>query len=226
LYSVVPFVPSWLRFFRMFRVFRGKYIRMLTIGLVGGIASGKSAVAAALARRGAIVFDADKLAHQVIQQPEVKAELTARWGDGILDAAGRVSRDAVAERVFPQTPEATAEREFLEQSLHPRIRQRILAEINQLPSDGAPAVVIDAPLLIESGWNALCQAVLLVDAPREVRLARAATRGWTPEEFSRREAAQMPIEQKRRWATHLIDNSGSLEELEAQIDRFWASAVA
>jgi dephospho-CoA kinase len=196
---------------------------MTIIGLVGGIASGKSAVSAALARRGAVVFDADKIGHRVLQEPATRDELVARWGRGILDATGRVSRAGVAERVFGNAPEAAAEREFLEQTLHPRIRASILAEINQLPAGAAPAVVIDAPLLIEAGWSQVCQALVFVDAPREIRLQHAMARGWTEEEFSRREAAQMPIEEKRRRASHVIDNSGSLADLEADVDRFWAS---
>jgi dephospho-CoA kinase len=87
-------------------------------------------------------------------------------------------------------------------------------------------VVIDAPLLIESGWNEVCQAVLFVDAPREQRLARAQqNRGWTPEEFARREAAQMPIDQKKGWSTHRISNSGSLSELDREVERFWTAVV-
>jgi dephospho-CoA kinase len=199
---------------------------MLTIGLTGGVASGKSAVAAALARRGAVVFDADQLGHRVLEEPEVRHELVARWGAGILDAAGHVSRDAVAERVFGNASNAAAERAFLEQTVHPRIRQRIEVEIRILPDDAVPAVVIDAPLLIESGWNAVCQIVLFVDVPLETRLARAKGRGWSAEEFSRREAAQMPIEEKRRRSTHVINNAGSLAELEAEVDRFWADVVA
>jgi dephospho-CoA kinase len=198
---------------------------MHIIGLVGGIASGKSAVSAALARRGAVVFDADKIGHRVLDEPEVRDELVARWGAGILDVNHRVSRDAVAERVFGDSPETAAERDFLEQTLHPRIRQRILAEINQLPNEAAPAVVIDAPLLLEAGWGQVCQAVIFIDAPREIRLARARQRGWTADEFSRREAAQMPIEEKRRHATHIIHNAGTLADLEVEVDRVWREVV-
>lgn len=196
---------------------------MITIGLVGGVASGKSAVAAALSRRGAVVFDADKLGHRVLEEPEVRDALVARWSAAILSPDGRINRRAVASRVFGDTPEAISEREFLEQTLHPRIRRLVEAEIRQLPDASVPAIVIDAPLLIEAGWNDICQAVLFVDAPRPQRLARALTRGWTPEEFARREASQLPIEEKRRWATRVIDNSGSLEDLEAQVARFWAT---
>ncbi len=198
---------------------------MITIGLTGGIASGKSAVAAALARRGAVVFDADKIGHRVLQETEVRDELVARWGRDILAPDGQVSRPAVAAKVFGDTPAATEERQYLEQTLHPRIRQRIEAEIRILPHDAVPAVVIDAPLLIESGWNAVCQVVLFIDAPLETRLARAKGRGWTPEEFSRREAAQMPIEEKRRRSTHVLKNAGTLAELEKEVGRFWAEAM-
>jgi dephospho-CoA kinase len=199
---------------------------MKTIGLVGGVASGKSAVADALARRGAIVFDADAIAHQVIAQRDIRDQLVARWGGGILAADGRIDRRAIAARVFGDSPENAAERRFLEELLHPRIRQRIEAEARQLPDGSAPAVVIDAPLLVEVGWNDVCDAVLCVDVPREMRLARAqASRGWTAEEFSRREAAQLPIEEKRRWCSHAVDNSGTLAQLDAQVDRFWRQVV-
>lgn len=200
---------------------------MLTIGLIGGVASGKSAVAAELARRGAVVFDADKIGHAVLKRPAVRDELVARWGPEILDGAGGLSRPAIAKLVFGETNEAKANRKHLEELLHPLIRAQIEAEIRQLPDADVPAVVIDAPLLIESGWNEVCQAVIFVDAPREQRLARAEqNRGWSPEEFARREAAQMPIEQKRGWSTHVIRNAGSLADLAAEVERFWAAAVA
>jgi len=198
---------------------------MVIIGLTGGVASGKSAVAAALARRGAIVFDADRLGHRVLEEPDVRDELVSRWGRDILAPGGRIRRDAVAARVFGDSVEAIAERRFLEQTLHPRIRQRIEAEIRQLPNSGVPAVVIDAPLLIESGWIEVCQVVALVDAPRETRLERARSRGWSAEEFSRREAAQLPIEEKRRRSTHVIDNSGTLADLDREVNKFWERVV-
>lgn len=194
---------------------------MKIIGLVGGVASGKSAVAASLARRGAVVFDADKIGHLVLDEPEVRDELVAHWGPQILGPDGHVSRPAVAAKVFGDAPETVSDRSFLEQSLHPRIRQRIEAQINQLPDSPVPAVVIDAPLLIESGWNDVCQVIAFVDSPREERLRRAQNRGWTPEEFTRRELSQMPIEEKRRWSSHVIRNAGTLEELELEVAKFW-----
>jgi dephospho-CoA kinase len=198
---------------------------MVIIGLTGGVASGKSAVAAALARRGAIVFDADRLGHRVLEEPDVRDELVSRWGRDILGPDDRIRRDAVAARVFGDSAEVVAERRFLEQTLHPRIRQQIEAEIRQLPGTGVPAVVIDAPLLVESGWIDVCQVVALVDSPRQTLLERARSRGWSAEEFSRREAAQLPIEEKRRRSTHVIDNSGTLADLDIEVNKFWERVV-
>jgi dephospho-CoA kinase len=199
---------------------------MHIIGLIGGIACGKSAVAAALARRGAVVFNGDELGHQVLDEPEVRDALVARWGAAVLGSDGRISRPAVAQLVFGETPQAAAEREFLEQLVHPGIRRRIEAGIRQLPDASVPAIVIDAALLIEAGWSGVCTAVAFVDCPRETRLRRALERGWTADEFAAREAAQLPIEVKRLRASHVIDNSGSLEDLEGAVSRFWAEINA
>lgn len=200
---------------------------MHTIGLIGGIASGKSAVAAALARRGAVVFNADQLGHQVLEESPVRDALVARWGAGILTADGQIDRSAVAKIVFaPPTAAgnpAAAELEYLESLVHPGIRRRIEAGIRQLPDASIPAVVIDAALLIEADWSGICTAIAFVEAPRDQRLRRARERDWTAEEMARRETAQMPIEEKRRRATHVIDNSGSLAQLDAEVERFWQS---
>jgi dephospho-CoA kinase len=146
---------------------------MQIIGLIGGVASGKSAVGAALARRGAVVFNGDVFGHAVLKEPEVRDTLVKRWGPGVLGEDGEISRPAVAKIVFSQTPEAEQEREYLEQLVHPGIRRRIEAAIQALPETSVPAVVIDAALLLEAGWAAVCTAIIFVDAPREQWLARA-----------------------------------------------------
>jgi dephospho-CoA kinase len=97
------------------------------------------------------------------------------------------------------------------------------AAIRQLPDASVPAIVLDAALLIEAGWSGLCTAIAFIDCPRDERLRRAQIRGWTEEDFTRREAAQLPIEEKRRRASHVIDNSGSLADLDHEVERFWAS---
>jgi dephospho-CoA kinase len=194
---------------------------MHIIGLIGGVASGKSAVGAALARRGAVVFNADEFGHAVLKEPEIREALVERWGPGVLGEDGEISRPAVAMIVFARTAEGEQEREYLEQLVHPGIRRRIEAAIQALPTSAIPAVVIDAALLLEAGWAAVCTAIVFVDAPHEQRLARARKRGWSDEEFSRREAAQLPIEEKRRRASNVLDNSGTMAELDAAVSRYW-----
>jgi len=194
---------------------------MKVIGLIGGIASGKSAVGAELAELGAVVLDADKSAHQAINLPAVKQALTNRWGPGILLPEGDINREAVASHVFSGTDNGAKSLKFLEQTLHPVIREQFIAELTRLAETGTQAAVIDAPLLLEAGWGGLCDAVIFVDSDREVRIQRALLRNWTAEQFTRREAAQMPIEQKRCQATHTIANNQSPQDLNSEVRRFW-----
>ncbi len=204
---------------------------MQILGIVGGIASGKSAVSAELAALGAVVLDADQTAHEVINLPEVKQKLVERWGSAILresslGKSGEIDRSAVAKRVFSGQDASRAELQFLEQTLHPTIHQQFEKELGRLAQQGVPAAVIDAPLLLEAGWGSLCKEVIFVDSPRETRLCRAQARGWSEEEFSRREQAQMPIEEKRVQATQILANEGSREALRALVHDFWESFVS
>jgi dephospho-CoA kinase len=169
------------------------------------------------------VLKGDEFGHRVLAEPEVRDALVARWGRAALDADGRIHRPAVARIVFDPTAAGGAELEYLEQLTHPRIRERMEAAIRQLPDASIPAIVLDAALLIEAGWSGLCSAIAFVDCPRDERLRRATSRGWTEEDFTRREAAQLPIDVKRRRATHVIDNSGTLADLDREVERFWAS---
>ena len=145
---------------------------MHIIGIVGGIASGKSAVSAELESLGAVVLKADQAAHEVINLPEVKESLVTRWGSSILTDSEEIDRRAVAERVFSPEPGSDQELHFLEQTLHPQIRKRFEAELQRLAQRGVPAAVLDAPLLLEAGWESLCDAVVFVDSAREKRLER------------------------------------------------------
>ncbi|QEG35682.1 dephospho-CoA kinase [Bythopirellula goksoeyrii] len=195
---------------------------MHVIGLIGGIASGKSAVAKELASLGAVVLDADATAHEVLDRPRVQKALVNRWGKEILDADSRIDRSAVADRVFSKTNEGREDLDFLEDQLHPVIREEFEAEISRLAQTSTPAVVIDAPLLLEAGWRELCNVLLFVDSPLAERRSRAENlRNWSAQEFAAREAAQLPIEEKRRHATHVIANDGSLESLITRVHQFW-----
>jgi dephospho-CoA kinase len=195
---------------------------MKTIGLVGGVASGKSLVAKQFVELGAGLLDADRAGHEVLaDDPDVCTAFVARWGPSILAADGSIDRTAVAARVFGDSDQATAERDFLESVLHPRIQVRLDAQRREFAAAGHPAVVLDAPLLLEANWDPQCDVVVMVDADRDTRLARSHLRGWSDAEFARREAAQWPVEKKRAAAHAIIANDGSIDELRAAVRAVW-----
>jgi dephospho-CoA kinase len=194
---------------------------MLILGLVGGIASGKSLVANVLHDMGAVVLDADQAGHYVLRQPEVIAELKKRWGDKILDSNGQVIRREVAKIVFAHGNDA--ERKFLEQLTHPRIEELLKKELDAIRKspDPPPVIVLDAPLLFEAGWDQLCDKVLYVDAPRDIRLERAVARGWSTEQFAAREASQMPLVDKAARSHIVIRNARTLENIRDVLRLTW-----
>jgi dephospho-CoA kinase len=195
---------------------------MKTIGLVGGVASGKSLVAKMLVELGAGLLDADRTGHAVLaEDANVHRALRERWGDAVFASDGSVDRPAVARRVFSTGVEAEADRRFLEGLLHPRIRRRLSDMREQYAAQGKPAVVLDAPVLLEAGWGPMCDLLVMVDSPGELRLQRARDRGWSDEEFQRREASQWPIDDKRRAADLVVANHGSADELRQAVHEFW-----
>jgi len=195
------------------------------IGLVGGVASGKSLVAGQLAEMGAGLLDADRAGHEVLRLPEVETAARTRWGEGVFGPDGRIDRRRLGEIVFAPPPDGPREREFLEKLTHTRIGRRVADQAAGLAASGIRVAVLDAPLILEAGWDKLCSRLLFVDAPRRARLARAVARGWTEEGFAARERVQLPLDQKRRLADFVVDNSGSPEETRARLERLWPSLV-
>jgi dephospho-CoA kinase len=200
--------------------------RMFVIGIVGGIASGKSAIASQFQTLGAEVIDADQLGHEVLDDPQVITAAVDRWGPEVLDADGRLCRDAIAHHVFPTTDNLVGdnkELDFWQRWTHPRIEQRMAERLAQLASriPPPPGVVIDAALLFEAGWDQKCDSVIFLDVPREIRLQRARSRGWSESDIASREAAQMSIDEKRQKADFVIDNSVALEETYRSVRDTW-----
>lgn len=194
---------------------------MIVIGLVGGVASGKSAVAGMFARLGAVVLDADAAGHAVLQDVEVVEAATRRWGSKVLNQNGQLDRAAIAEIVFP--PENRGELSFWQDVTHPRITARMKHQLGALrqQSPPPPAVVLDAALLFEAGWDRLCDALVFVDVPENQRKSRARGRGWTDAEFRAREAAQLPVEEKRARCGLVIDNSGTMKGTYKRVQEVW-----
>ncbi len=154
----------------------------------------------------------DREGRAALRDAGIKSVLRSWWGDAILDASGVVDRGAVARIVFGDP----AEKKRLEGLVHPWIEARRQALFAAAPP-GTPAFVIDAPLLFEAGIDRECDAVIFVDAPRPCRVARVSSREWGEDELARREEFQLPLDDKRLKADHILRNDGDLSDLEAQV---------
>ena len=187
------------------------------IGLTGGIGSGKSSVARMFEKLGATVIDADRLVHEV-QAPgsPVLARIAEAFGPEVIGPDGGLDREALAAIVF-RDPEA---RRKLNAIVHPAVGAAMLARVKEAREAGARLVVLDIPLLLETGGARAfgLDAVVVVYAREEQQVARQLERnGYGREEAERRVRAQMSLEEKRRLADHVIDNSGSREATERQV---------
>lgn len=192
------------------------------IGLSGGIGAGKSTVARAFADQNCLVIDADADANAALGLPHVRDSLVAWWGPSVLNAEGQVDRKAVASIVFANP----AERARLEGLVHPIIRADRGRLIARAAAEGRIAAVIDAPLLFEAGSDAECDVLVFVDTPREIRLARlAANRGWNEEELTRRESAQISLEEKKRRSHHVISNAGDPQTIQTNVREILSAAI-
>lgn len=194
----------------------------MNIGLTGGIATGKSTVSQMLVARGAALIDADVVARKIMEPGHpVLAKVVERFGETVLLADGRLNRKRLGEIVFSDA----TERKALEAITHPAIRLEMKAELDALEQENPERLVVaDIPLLYESGLEELYEKIMVVYVPRTLQLERLMQRDGLPREQAElRLAAQMDIEEKRRRADILIDNSHGIKETECQIDDFWRS---
>lgn len=196
---------------------------MRLIGLTGNIASGKSAVSDMLAARGATIIDADVLARDAVMKGSPALDLIVeRWGDGVLDKDGNLDRAALRHVVFDNQDDLDA----LNEIIHPEVRRRRLDQIAEARSRGEKVVVSVIPLLFERHLADDFDSIILVDAPRSVRLDRIVRdRGIDEAEAMKMIASQMPSDLKRARADYVIENSGTLEDLEEEVNRVWDAIV-
>jgi dephospho-CoA kinase len=194
---------------------------VLRVGLTGGIGSGKSAVSSRLAARGAVVIDSDVLAREVVAKgTDGLAEVVAAFGDGVLTAEGELDRPALGRIVFGDEPA----RRKLEAIIHPRVRARS-AEIEA--QSAADAIVVhDIPLLVETGQADKFDLVLVVDVPGDVQVERLTSqRGMADAEAKQRIASQASREDRLAVADVVVDNSGTLADLDRRVDEVWATVA-
>jgi len=194
---------------------------MILIGLTGNIASGKSEVARMLAVRGATVIDADVLAREAVR-PETQAlkDIVKRWGKEILKKDGSLDRAALRQIVFADQSELDA----LNRIVHPGVTRLRDREVASARERGDQIVVCVIPLLFERNLVEEYDAIVLVDAARPLRLERmVASRGLEATDAMNMITSQMPAELKRARADYVIENNGSLQELERDVDALWSS---
>jgi dephospho-CoA kinase len=191
---------------------------MLLVGLTGGIGTGKSTVARMLEKRGAIVFDADALARQAVAPGSPGFDQVAeRFGPNVLAPGGGLDREALASIVFSDP----AARRDLEGIVHPEVR-RMFAEGCEEYRDSDRVVVFSAPLLVETGMHTAFDRLIVVSAPVATQIERLMRdRGMAERDVQARIAAQLPLEAKAEVADILVDNEGTLEDLERRVERLW-----
>ncbi|MHC4092070.1 MAG: dephospho-CoA kinase [Planctomycetota bacterium] len=198
---------------------RGKII----IGLAGGIGAGKSTIARILRDNGAAVIDSDQLSHQELDEPEVIETLVGWFGERLRGPDGKIHRALLSEVVFDDA----RERALVEGLLHPRVarRRRELIVMHDRDPE-VRAIVIDSPLLFETGLHELCDVVLFVEASAENRRRRVAARGWSDRELSRREKLQKPLDTKKSRADHILANNSGLDDLRADAEVLFCKLLA
>jgi len=203
----------------------------VTIGLSGGIGTGKSSVSRMFAAQGAVVIDADAIVHELqARGMPLVAEIAAAFGPGVLDTAGGLDRAALGALVF-RDPEA---RTRLNQIVHPKVGAEFARRVAAARASGARVLVLDIPLLFEgrrAGTGSAARmdfdATVLVYAPEALQVERQTSRdGCSRDEALRRVRAQIPIEEKKALADYVIDNSGTLEETERQVREVLSQILA
>jgi len=190
------------------------------VGLTGGIGSGKSTVACLLEERGAVVTSADEVARDVVSPgSDGLAAVVAEFGEGILAPDGSLDRSALGRLVFSDD----LRRVRLEELLLPLIAAEAWARMDTVPA--GQVAVYDVPLLVGGEVRDLCVLVVVVEAELELRLERLTTRGMTRDEALARIAVQATDEERRAVADVIVSNSGTLEDLRAEVDRLWSTRI-
>jgi len=192
---------------------------MKIIGLTGGIASGKSTVSRFLAEMGAVIINADEVAHETLKSDiELQQEIVADFGDQILTAEGRIDRERLGEIVFTN-PDALAR---LNRIMHPRLYEMVRAQLENYRQQKVKVVILEVPLLIEAGWTALVDEIWVTVASEATVLSRLQQQvGLSSKQALARIGSQIPAKDKIKHADVVIDTDCSLDELKARVAKPW-----
>jgi dephospho-CoA kinase len=188
---------------------------MKLLGIIGGIGSGKSTASTLFQQCGTAVISADDIGHQVLLLSDVKQTVRERWGKNVFGNDGEIDRRLLAAVVFADEKELA----FLKALTHPLIADGVNRQREEHERCGVPLCLLDAPLLLESGWDHMVDQIIFVSAPAEERWYRVKRRGWSETEWQQRESAQLSVEEKVRRADIVLDNSGDTEHLQTQVKK-------
>ncbi|MFC1866066.1 dephospho-CoA kinase [Chloroflexota bacterium] len=191
---------------------------MKVIGLTGGIGSGKSTVASFLSKLGAVVVDADKIGHEVLENDsQVRQQISQTLGHAVFTTTGRVDRKKLGDLVFNNDKTRTQ----LNSIIHPPILCIIQTHLEQYRRQGVKVVVIDAPLLLEADWDSQVDEVWVSISPRAIIIERLKRKGFSCQDALARIRFQMTDSQRRKMADVVIHNNSRLDKLELKVERLW-----
>jgi dephospho-CoA kinase len=187
----------------------------LILGISGGVGSGKSTISKIFEELGGFRIDADVLAHEVLNELSAELDLQSLFGDGIVLKDGSVDRKALGQIVFADA----VKRQHLEELIHPKVREEIEKRISESKSE---IIVLDVPLIDNSPLLEQCTHKIFIKVPDEIRYERVKSRGWSKEKWQKREAAQMPVNEKEKSADWVLDNARELTEVKETIIKWLA----
>ena len=192
------------------------------IGILGGIGSGKSTVAAEFVKLGCKVIDADKIAHELLEKKAVREKIVCLFGLAILNSAGKINHRKLAEVVFADADKLSS----LNKTIHPLVLERAEVLIKQYNRQNqVKAIVLDMPLLAEVGWAGRCNKLIFVDCKRQLRLDRAKKAGFDENQFKIRENFQISLDNKAGLADNIVDNNSGLLALAKQVADIFSDTV-
>lgn len=193
------------------------------IGIVGGVCSGKSTVAAEFARLGCAVIDADSIAHELLDDESIRQRLKKAFSERILDPDGRVNRDSLARIVFQKLHKMTELNEIMHHPVLIKCRD-LISQYNASPN--VPAIVLDIPLLLEVGWEKTCDKIIFVDCSDQIRAQRAQKKGFlSKNQLKKRENLQISLDTKAKIAHYIVDNNSDLSALAEQVERIFTTII-
>ena len=200
----------------------GKIAEKPVIGILGGIGSGKSTIAAEFAKLGCKVIDADRIAHELLQEPPVREKVVSLFGQAILDSSGKIDREKLAEVAFADHKMLAS----LNRIIHPLVLQRTQEFIEQCKSQNqVKAIVLDMPLLAEVGWHKRCDKLIFVNCEKKLRLQRAKKMGFDENQVKIRENFQISLDNKASLADNTIENNSDFSAIAKQVTGIFSYIV-